>query len=299
MTSRVNVIPTVGPLGNRYMTYPLPWQTVPLHPTIAQSPTTAHRIHNIYPYKGILYIGYGDWDNNLGPVKVVGYNMSTLEPVTLMDEPVPSEAMDNFREIDGKLYIPWTDPTVSHQGGYTTNVSGTWQNVKAGPPVGLVHTFDVIEFKGNIYVCGSTPVGVSGAGVVYKREANGSWTNVLTSTNVSDLSRFYRFNDPRWGISIPEGTLVVHDAASDSSQKRYFSTTDGITWTSQVSPKQTPPQSSILPNDFEKIMPWQLHPTNATDPEGYGRASWNAHLANNRVWTINSNRDRVLYAPAS
>lgn len=208
------------------------WETLPPHPAVMAETTAAHRqIHALGVSDGVMLLGYGDWTENLGPVKVIGYDLSTLEPVTLMEPPAAlgSEGWDRIRIIDGKAYLPHTDPTSNNQGAYTTNENGVWETVKVGGNQSMIHTFDVIKFKGRMMACGSRAADGSGAGVVYTETAPGS--RVFTETLLGGIrgagARFYKF--------------FVRDGGNEVMVQNYsgglesFATTDGSTWTAAPS----------------------------------------------------------------
>lgn len=203
----------------------LVWEDFPLHPTVMAHDTTQHqRIRALGVTDEALIIGYGDWDNNLGPVDVIGYDLSTKDPLTLFG-PCPNEAWDRIRIIDGHVYLPWTDPTVGNQGGFTTNRAGVWSNVNIGPSDSMVHTFDIAKIDGKIHACGSrtaTVPGQGGVGVVWREESPGVWVESFRGSLVDPLARFYRFNHQ------PDGSVRVQNSRGGLET---FSTTDGETWT--------------------------------------------------------------------
>ena len=231
------------------------WETLPPHPVVMAETTFNHRtIYALGVSDGVMLLGYGDWIENLGPVKVIGYDLSTLQPVTLMEPPavLGSEAWDRIRLIDGKAYLPHTDPTSNQQGAYTTNETGIWETVKVGGNQSMLHTFDVIKFKGRMMVCGSMSADGSGAGVVYTETAPGS--RVFAETLLGGLrgsgARFYKF------FVRDGGNEVMVQNSSEGLES--FVTTDGDTWAAAPgesqdysnSPGDTP---DPLPNGWPSV----------------------------------------------
>lgn len=216
-----------GALKSQHKQVELVWETLPPHPVVMAETTAMHRqIRALGVSDGVMLLGYGDWNENLGPVKVIGYDLSTLEPVTLMTQPssLGNEAWDRIRIIDGKAYLPHTDPTLNNQGAYTTNENGIWETVKVGNNPSMIHTFDVIKFKGRMMACGSQAAGGTGAGVVYTETAPGSreFTRTLLGDLRDDFARFYKF------FVRDEGNEVMVQNSSGGLES--FVTTDGSTW---------------------------------------------------------------------
>lgn len=197
---------------------------VPQHPAIAAQPLSGQDIRFMYPYDGLLYVGYGDWNANTGPVSVIGYDLDTREPVTLLAD-VPTEAWDRCREFDGALYLPKTDPregfTDPLSGGFATNEGGTWHVEACGP---MIHTFDVIKWRGEMYTCGSVVSGDAGQGAIFRR-SGGVWSEAHRGTEVANFARFYVL----W-----EEDDALCTAELVGTQMRVWSTTDGETWTPEM-----------------------------------------------------------------
>jgi hypothetical protein len=95
--------------------------------------TAGHTIEDMaVTSSGDLIAGYGDWTRNLdslgvaaGRVGIEPYNIQTNSWGTITY--AGSEALDNFRIINGSIYAPTTDPSTNGLGGYMTNVTGSWQ----------------------------------------------------------------------------------------------------------------------------------------------------------------------------
>lgn len=207
---------------------PHEWTAVPRHPSIAAQPANSvgRQITFMHPYKGVVHVGYGDWSLNTGPMDVVGYDALTAEPVTFL-RGVPTEAFERVREYDGALYLPWADPLGGdHTGGFATNEGGEWHNERVGP---MIHTLDMIKWKGSFYVCGSAmhddsvPADPIGKGIVYRRK-NGAWVTALEGIERAGMTRFYKF----WVDA--QGRLCVEEEVTHSTW-RTWRTADGVVWT--------------------------------------------------------------------
>lgn len=191
------------------------WETLPPHPVVMAETTADHqKIRFLHPHNGVMLIGYGDWNDNLGPVSVIGYDLETLAPVTLFG-PCPTEAFDRIRVFDGDVYLPWVDPTVGNQGGMTTDRSGSWENVEIGDNTSMIHTFDLAMIGGKVHACGSAPHSPgNGVGTVWREDAPGVWTEALRGTHAEPFSRFYAFKDMgdgRWRVQNTAGGVETYE----------------------------------------------------------------------------------------
>lgn len=104
-------------------------------------------------YEGKLYIGWGDYDKNLGTMldglSLLCYTNETNtwnKVATIHDEEIA-----RFYEYKGKLYIPGTDP-ISRMGSvYEGDKFGLWSTIPTFS--GGIHVFDIL-FKDDImYAC--------------------------------------------------------------------------------------------------------------------------------------------------
>lgn len=123
----------------------LEFQTIGTHPEAAQQRTIwgTELSELAVDSQGNIIAGYGDWNDNTGPIVINPFNPTTRQ-FGGVKVSVPSEALHNLRKINGKIYAPWIDP----QGSWTDPTSGyavgdsngTWSNVGK---VGAIHVFDI------------------------------------------------------------------------------------------------------------------------------------------------------------
>lgn len=217
------------------------WEALPTHPTVMSHPTAEHKkIRFLHPHNGVMLIGYGDWNENLGPVDVIGYSLTTGLPVTLHTN-VMTEAWDRIRILDGHAYLPWTDPKTyaGNQGGFTTDRTGAWTDVKVGPGDSMLHTFDIAKIGGKIHVCGSRdarsigedyPPGTIGYGTVWREDAPGVWVESLRGVSRDAFARFHSFKavGDKWRIQNTAGGVETYETVDGSS---WYPVTD-TAWTS-------------------------------------------------------------------
>lgn len=221
-----------GRIRTQHRRIEVAWETIAPHPTVMAHPTAEHqKIRFLHPHNGVMLIGYGDFNDNLGPVDVIGYSLSAGQPVTLHTN-VMNEGWDRIRIIDGHVYLPWTDPKTyaGNQGGFTTDRTGEWTDVKIGPGNSMLHTFDIIQIDGHILACGSRdassigedyPPGTIGYGTVWREDSPGVWVEALRGAGRNAFARFYSFK------TMPDGKVRVQNTAGGVET---FETIDGIDW---------------------------------------------------------------------
>lgn len=97
------------------------------------------------------YAGWGNYDTNIGPVKIASVDVNTgAETVHFT---LNGEEANVLRQYGGKLYVPDIDPKLSWSSrvGYATS-SPQWRYVAATP---AQHIFDAAEYAGSLFVAGA------------------------------------------------------------------------------------------------------------------------------------------------
>jgi hypothetical protein len=176
---------------------------------IAGEPYSARHIWDLQIWQGRVYLGYGDWDKNLGPVTIWYYtptaSLFVSETVYISEtrpaEPVDEEAIDRYVVIDGDLYIPGTDPISTNSwdwGNFYRNEGTGWVKYRTIPHG--VHAFDMAGYDGELFVA----IGPDG-GAALLRSADGglAWTSAIGEVYLDDYyNRFYELYEL-------EGTLFA------------------------------------------------------------------------------------------
>ncbi len=194
----------------------------------SQQPTAIGKsIATLMPWNGKIYMGYGDYGANTGPVHIMSYDPLTGDIADSLDSSGNSftsstEAIYNFRAINGTLYGLALDPKGSQCGFmYAKTTDGVhWQDVKGLSPmpsscppsttgdwVDAEHVMDMNTLDGtDLWVSGSAlgKVNVNGTleqgitGAVWHSTNNGvTWTKMIDAkphdylTNTNDYTRIY------------------------------------------------------------------------------------------------------------
>ncbi len=112
-------------------------------------PSSGRRISCLASFRERVFIGYGDWNENTGPIRLVSFNPQERR---FDDGPMlATEAIDVMRVIGGELVVPEVD----HTGWFwfysdLHRFDGTkWFSLRLPR---AVHIFDAAEFQGKLYV---------------------------------------------------------------------------------------------------------------------------------------------------
>jgi len=84
------------------------WQLLGVHPQAAAQPTpTGRALVTLFPWHGRLYVGYGDYQANTGPIEVTAWDPARNRFASYHSS--DTEAIYNYRAIGDALYAPATD----------------------------------------------------------------------------------------------------------------------------------------------------------------------------------------------
>lgn len=162
---------------------------------------------------GRVYVGYGDYTNNTGPVNATSLPADDIAAASWAEHvSVASEQIDSYRDLGaGRILTPHIDPRGARGGGYAERqADGTWvDRVNRITAVG-VHVFDVIEHLGDLFACGSGQAagGAEGQAIVWTSTDDGAtWSESLRDALTADFSRFY-------GFAVADGNLWVRGSDS-------------------------------------------------------------------------------------
>ncbi|MDQ3142727.1 MAG: T9SS type A sorting domain-containing protein [Bacteroidota bacterium] len=163
-----------------------------VHPTASlQSTTRGKQLMTLFPWRGKLYSGYGDYGANTGPISIYSFSPDSL--TFTFEAEANTEAIYNYRLLNGLLYAPAIDrKSYGIPGDYIKqDSSGRWTNYNFGS--NSTHTFDAINLNDSVvFMTGSQESNA----VVWKSTNNGqTWKKILTDTAISgvagDFARFY------------------------------------------------------------------------------------------------------------
>lgn len=194
------------------------------HPSIAAQPESGRIIFDLAVSGGELYMGYGDYTANTGPIDVATANLTT--GATGVKASVPTEAIDVYRTFGGALYAPWVDPKGSG-GLYTSNRSSVWAHY--GTTVPSEHVYDVAVLpNGAVLAVGAARSG--GAAAWVSRDNGATW--ILAKTDLRSNSGFERYY---WIMMIGgKAYIQARDMYAQEGKTAYpLRIFDGVQWSQQ------------------------------------------------------------------
>ena len=160
------------------------------NPFAAAQPTPVGRyLHTLHGWRGELYMGYGDYDENTGPIEISVYNPRRSSYGTKLR--FPTEAIELFRPIGDRLYAPAIDPRGDGPSAAVAvgEPDGRWSNNKN---VWMTHVFDVATFDGtDLWLVGSRDIQ---AIAVRSRDGGGTWETALALAPRGADGDFARFH---------------------------------------------------------------------------------------------------------
>ena len=160
------------------------------NPFAAAQPTPVGRyLHTLHGWRGELYMGYGDYDENTGPIEISAYNPRRSSYGTKLR--FPTEAIELFRPIGDRLYAPAIDPRGDGPSAAVAvgEPDGRWSNNKN---VWMTHVFDVATFDGtDLWLVGSRDIQ---AIAVRSRDGGGTWETALALAPRGADGDFARFH---------------------------------------------------------------------------------------------------------
>ena len=203
--------------------------TIGTHPEANAQPTSIGKnVYDLAVADGNVYMGYGDYNDNTGPVHINPYSISSGSFEGSQLE-VPSEEISVFRNINGRLYAPMTDPRLPFTSdvGYSERASdGSWSNQLKAP---AIHIYDMASLDGNdLWMVGSSVEedGSTLRGATAYRSNDGGTTWNVAMTDVSEpvgngFERYY------WVAKINDKIYMqAHDTDHNAPMRSF----DGASW---------------------------------------------------------------------
>lgn len=159
-----------------------------VHPEAAAQRTAQGKtLVTLYPFRGRLYAGYGDYTANTGPIHINPYDPARGTFVGSQWKS-DTEAILHFREIGGELWAPCIDPKVKADFALL-RTDGKWADREVVPST---HVFDAGRIGNSVFLAGSH----GNSAVVWKSADRGttfkeSLSRLPVSGTPKDFARFY------------------------------------------------------------------------------------------------------------
>lgn len=248
----------------------------------AQPTSTGKTLGALQGWNGKLYSGYGDYEANTGPVRLMA-----LDPATgafEYDYTFETEAVYVFRPLFGRLYVPPIDPR-SASGIAVGRVGAGWEF----QPVSIVHGFDLATLTGgDLWRVGSAETAPAYGSTAMRSLDDGvTWEMSLNErTSNDDWSRYYF-------VSTLNGKLYVQ-----SSETNTCSVFDGTAWTNgpaiapygslaqEFAGKMVLLSAHITPNRLGDFLSFD----GASAPEALLNAIYNYTVSGGVLYTLGEDR---------
>lgn len=154
-------------------------------PGVADQATDRGRtIGTLWPHLGRVHLGYGDYDQNTGPISMVSYVPADARFET--HGVASAEEIQRFLSHDGDLFTSNVDP-VGHEyfGSVFRLESACGEWAEALPIDGAVHTYALLEHADRIWVGTGSVVGAP-ALVMSSGDGGESWREELAIESAAD-----------------------------------------------------------------------------------------------------------------
>jgi hypothetical protein len=122
------------------------------NPWAARQRTPAgRRIHAVEYFEGQLYLGFGDWRANTGPIAVTSWDTEAEQWV--YHYRAATEAIERFHSLQSGLLLPYTDPERSADFARAPQ----WQQERAtaGHREAFAHVFAAAETDAGLFLAGT------------------------------------------------------------------------------------------------------------------------------------------------
>lgn len=173
------------------------FQYVGTHPQAINQPETSwgRQLTSLAAWNGKIYAGYGDWNDNTGPISITPFDPVTNSFASSPELISDTESVEIWREFNGKLYGVSVDPRGTAEYAVAEVPAGSktpvWANKNAAD---LVHVFDMAQRGNDLFMAGSQG-GSDGTddSVIYRSTDGGStWQSSLNvNGGTSYHSRMY------------------------------------------------------------------------------------------------------------
>jgi hypothetical protein len=190
-------------------------------------------IQELQPFGAYVYLGYGDWSNNTGPVDLRRLDLAA-ERYETRYAAMQTESVLRLRVIDGVLYAVGQDPIQGTQPDYVRD-DGAAATLVSNATVDGAHLFDVLKFSvdGKLYLTGQShgagsqsPGAVAGhdAAVWYSSDDGATWTTKVVDITYGRIVGMPDVGGYLWAQPVSWSTGSIRPTAYRSA--------NGATWTS-------------------------------------------------------------------
>jgi len=181
---------------------------------VAGEPYTARHIWDLQVWRGRVYLGYGDWIGNSGPLDIWYYtpavgcfvSETVYVSATLPAARLNEEAIHRYVVIDGDLYIPGTDPKDSWEwGNFYRNDGSGWGQYRT--ILNGVHTFDLAGYNDDLFAA----IGTDGTEPLLRSSNEGlTWTVAISEGSDIFFTNLYELDGMLFAVKSPVSPADVY-----------------------------------------------------------------------------------------
>jgi len=201
------------------------FMTVGTHPgASAQNTATGKQIATLFPWKGKLYAGYGDYGANTGPINIYAFDPDSQKFMNVWQ--ANTEAIYNFRAYNGRVFAPAIDrKSYTKPGDYTMLDTNGIRGDYNFSGSSSTHVFGVALLNDTVlYMVDSQEERAA----VWQSKDNGiTWKTIHYDTAISgnseDFARYYF-------AGVYRGKLYVQAVDYYGSLHPYSEVWDGMQW---------------------------------------------------------------------
>lgn len=177
------------------------WRNVVTHPVAIRQPTAVGRsLVELQRVADSIYIGYGDYAANTGPIDVYSWS-APFRRLRSLGLRLNTEAILNYRNIGSRVFVISADPENLRLHNFASarvDRSTQWSRGRVGSVASAshlhaAHLYDVAWFDGSLWAAGGMTN--NHAGLWRSWDSGRSWTlaNSIAprSGSSTDLARFY------------------------------------------------------------------------------------------------------------
>ncbi len=141
-----------------------------------------------------MYLGYGDYDKNTGPIVITAYDPTTRTFANAWTS--RTESIEVFRPLMGRLYVPAIDPIRTRDPVFSVcDPAGQWSDGRIYMPGGetITHAYDMATLTGtDLWLVGSSDRDTR-AVALRSLDGGATWKKSLELSNQpgDDRNRFY------------------------------------------------------------------------------------------------------------
>lgn len=145
-----------------------------------QRSTAGRSIQAVEYHNGQIYVGFGDWRANTGPVAVTSWDPALADWV--LHYSAGTEAIERYRTLGESLLVPYTDP--EQAADYAQGPP--WRQARATPATreSFYHVFDAVGTRTDRFLIGTRHN--TGEALVMQLQDDGTWAETLLLAGRSD-----------------------------------------------------------------------------------------------------------------